>query len=315
MKRIEGIAHFLVTYLYYPAALIGSVAVSYALLQAGWSAGVVVAMNGTLFAALCLALEYAVPETPSWRLDAREAGADVLHGLLTNTIPTALFRILFYSAIVAAAAHLSERFGSSIWPAAWPWPAQLLLALFVAETANYTIHRFLHESRFWPLHAVHHSSQRMYFLLVARKHPIQAFFTYGGRLSALWLVGTPPEILVLYTAATGANGYVQHSNIRLRTGPLSWILATPELHRLHHSERMEESSRNYADVLIFWDLVLETRVVPDDPERLYTGVGLGPDKPLRQTYWEHLKLPFVYNRLRAPEIPTSDAEQAPATPS
>jgi len=301
MHRLERVAHFLVTYAWYPAALLGSVAVSFLLLQAGGSPGLVVAANGTLFAVLCLALEVAAPETPEWRLDGRELRADLLHAVITNTLPTALYRVLFYSVLVSASAWLSARVGAPLWPEAAPWPAQLALALVVVETANYGIHRFLHESRFWPLHAVHHSSQRMYFMIVVRKHPIQAFFTYGGRLSALWLLGAPGDILALYTAVSGANGFVQHSNVHMRTGPLSWILATPEIHRIHHSSRPEESGSNYADVLMLWDVLLGTRSGPDAQQRLYRGLGPGTPRPVEQSYWGHLKLPFVWRSLHAPE--------------
>ncbi len=295
---VARLARWGIEHLYYPTALAASVGVSLVWLEAGWGPGAVVAANGCLFAVLCLGLELALPETSAWRLDRQELRTDVLHALLTNTIPTALFRIAAYSLLVSASAALSAGLGFPLWPGGWPLLAQLPLALLVAEAASYAIHRSLHESRLWPLHAVHHCSPRMYFLLVTRKHPIQAFITYGGRLSVLWLLGVGPELLALYTAVTTTNGYVQHSNIRMRFGPLNWIFATPELHRWHHSREVAESNANYGDVLIVWDWLFGTRILPEGGERLHRGLGLPEGIEVDQTYWGHLALPFRWARLQ-----------------
>ncbi len=277
--------------------LAGSLALGFALLRAGLAATTVVAPCALLSALLCFALERSFPETPHWRLDPGEARADLLHALLSNPIPTLIFRALFYASLAGASAVLAARIGTSLWPDGWPVLAQLGLALLVAEAAAYAIHRFLHRSALWPLHAVHHCSPRMYFLLAVRKHPLQAFVTYGGRLSVLWLLGVPTDVITLYLVLAAANAHVQHANIRMRTGPLGLVFATPELHRLHHSKQSQELDANFGDVLIVWDLLFGTRRVPAaglDP----AGVGL-PGFEVAQTYASHLRLPFAWSRLRA----------------
>jgi sterol desaturase/sphingolipid hydroxylase (fatty acid hydroxylase superfamily) len=309
VPQLVRLARFLVTYLYYPGALAASVAAALVLLEAGIAPGVVVAANGAAFAALCFGLERVVPETPRWRHDPLELRTDVLHALVSNTLPTALFRTLFYALAVAAAARLGAVAGGPLWPVHWPLLAQLPLALVVAEGASYSIHRALHETRLWPLHAVHHSSRRLYFLLVTRKHPVQAFLTYGARLSVLWLLGVPAPVLVLYTVVTTTNGFVQHANLHMRFGPLNWIFATPELHRWHHSKVVEESNANYGDVLIVWDWLFGTRIHPQGEERLHDGLGLPDGFPVEHTYRGHLALPFVWHRRHA-----APERSAPASP-
>lgn len=182
------------------------------------------------------------------------------------------------------------RIGIDLWPHAWPRLAQVGLALVIAEAASYAIHRVLHESRLWPLHAVHHCSPRMYFLLAVRKHPLQAFLSYGGRLSVLWLLGIPADVLAILLALTAAHSFVQHANVRMHTGALGWIFATPELHRLHHSNRSGELDANYGDVLIVYDALLGTRHASDPA--LEPSVGL-PGLEVAQTWWTHLRLPFA----------------------
>lgn len=138
----------------------------------------------------------------------------------------------------------------------------------------------------------------MYFLLSMRKHPLQALVTYGGRLSALWLLGATEEAFALYTVLISANSYLQHSNLRMTTGPLGYVFATPELHRLHHSARPEELNTNYGDSLIVWDRMFGTCLEPDPLEPFHHDVGL-PEIEVGQTYLDHLRLPFEWSRLHA----------------
>ncbi len=298
MGLASRIAHGSLVYLGYPAVLASATALAVVLLDAGLAPGMVVAGVSLLFAALCCGLELGVPETARWRMDPVEVRADVLHAVLSNTIPTALYRAAFYGGIVALSERITAWVGTGLWPQGWPLLGQLALALLVAEAASYTIHRFLHESRLWRLHAVHHCSPRMYFLVAVRKHPLQTFITYGGRLSLLWLLGIPADVLALYTVFTAANSYVQHANLPLRTGPLGWVFATPELHRIHHSRREDELHANYGDVLIVWDWLFGTRRAPDPAAPFHREVGL-PGLSVPQTYVSHLKLPFVWSRLHA----------------
>ncbi len=283
--------------LLYPLVLLGSLLLALALLAADWPPPLVVIFGSLLFALVCFACELAFPARTDWRLEAGEVRADLLHAVLSNPLPAALFRAFFLSLIVGVSDAVTSRVGFALWPLGWPLLAQLALALLVAEAASYAIHRFLHESPLWPLHAVHHCSPRMYFLLAVRKHPLQAFLSYGGRLSALWLLGVPSQVLTVLLVVTAAHSFVQHANVRLRTGPLGWVFATPELHRLHHSNRAGELEANYGDLLIVWDTLFGTRRAPDPRSR--ASVGL-PGLEVPQTYASHLRLPFRWARLADP---------------
>jgi sterol desaturase/sphingolipid hydroxylase (fatty acid hydroxylase superfamily) len=84
----------------------------------------------------------------------------------------------------------------------------------------------------------------------------------------------------------------------MTTGPLGWIFATPELHRLHHSSRPDELDNNYGDSLIVWDRLFGTFRLPGPSRELHAHIGL-PGLELPQTYASHWKLPFAWARLHA----------------
>ena len=228
--------------------LAGSLALGVGLLRSGLAATAVVATCALLSALVCFVLERTFPETPRWKLDPGEARADLLHALLSNPIPTLIYRSLFYA---LAGRRLRRAHGADrLEPVARGWPllAQLGLALLVAEAAAYAIHRHLHRSALWPLHAVHHCSPRMYFLLAVRKHPLQAFITYGGRLSVLWLLGVPPTSSRSTWCSPPPALHVRHANIAC--GRDHSASSSPAgASRLHHSKRSPELDANLGDVL------------------------------------------------------------------
>jgi sterol desaturase/sphingolipid hydroxylase (fatty acid hydroxylase superfamily) len=292
----ESLAARMVRHGVYPLLVFGSLAAAHHSIAAGVAPEVVAAATPIALMPIVLALELTCPETPRWRLDAREVLTDVLHMVLSNSIPMALLRALLFGATAALSDSISAAIGTDLWPLAAPLWAQALLVIAVAELANYWIHRGYHESRLWPLHAVHHCSPRMYFLLSMRKHPLQSLLTYGGRLLPLWLLGAPAGAIAIYTALISANSILQHANVRMTTGRLGLVLATPELHRLHHSRDVAEHNSNYGDSLIVWDRLFRTHRVPEPARPLHEQIGL-PAIEVRQTYWQHLAMPFVWRRL------------------
>lgn len=282
----------------YPAVLLVCVGGAWAWIESGRPPDAIVSLVSFGLAPVMFALERAFPETPRWRLDPGEARADALHMLLSNALPIALVRALLFSTLVAASARISALVGVGLWPASAPLALQGALALFVAELVNYALHRAYHETRLWPLHAVHHCSPRLYFGISVRKHPLQALLTFGGRFSVLWLLSATPEALALYAVWVSANSYLQHANVRMTTGPLGLVLATPELHRTHHSKRIEEHDANYGDALIVWDRLFGTHRAPTPARELHARIGL-PRIEVPQTFAAHWRLPFAWRSLHA----------------
>ena len=75
----------------------------------------------------------------------------------------------------------------------------------------------------------------------------------------------------------------------LRTGPLSYVLATAELHRKHHALDEPALSGNYGTNLILWDIVFGTFKRPREET---TDVGLFGQPAFPHTYFAQLARPF-----------------------
>ncbi len=177
--------------------------------------------------------------------------------------------VQFAVAPVAAAtgAWISATLSVGLWPQDWPLLAQLLLALIVAEFPKYWGHRFMHEwDWLWRFHAVHHSVPRLYWLNASRFHPVDLAIDTALGVATISFVGCGPPVIALFILVTAVHGIFQHCNLKLHLGPLNWFFSMAELHRWHHSRRVEEADNNYGNNLIIWDIVFGTRFLPEDHE-------------------------------------------------
>lgn len=282
----------------FPLVLGLTVYAGFALMQGGMEPAV--AVSPCIFGAYAViaTLERFFPHWDSWLRSNGDLRVDV-GWLVTNGLVNRVTEPLILGAVVLLATGVESEFGAGYWPHAWPLLAQLALALVLAEFVEYWAHRAMHEVDWlWRFHAVHHSAPRLYFLNAVRFHPIDLAIVGTGKLIPLALLGASPEVMALVTLFAGVHGAFQHSNLKLRLGPLNWIFSMAELHRWHHSPITAESNRNYGGNLILWDIVFGTRWLPSDrepPEEI--GMETLPNFP--QGYFRQIASPFTWQQVVA----------------
>jgi len=239
------------------------------------------------------------PYERPWLRSHGDVGTDVLHAVFSDVVCKQIVRGLTQAGAVAVAGALAARTGGRLWPVHWPLAAQLALALLVAELAQYWLHRFEHErDGLWRIHATHHSAPRLYWLNAARLHPADTTLLYLTGYVPLIVLGCPEIVIALFAVFDAVFGTVQHCNIDLPLGPLNYVLSNPELHRWHHSRRLDEANANYGSNLIVWDLAFGTYFLPHDRRPpVDVGVADMPDFP--QDYRGQMLSPFRWRALRA----------------
>lgn len=253
-------------------------------------------VTGTILASgiAILVMQRVHPAVHAWRNWGDDAIVDLLHLTLSTGGGGEGVRALLFGALYAAAAALTRWVGASVWPETWPWWAQFVVALLVSDLAAYAVHRLSHAwEPAWRFHALHHSSERLHTFSSGRNHPVHSAFTYAAQMTPLILLGAPTETVALLSVFTGVLGLLQHSNIAFVHGPLNWVFATADLHRWHHSARRAESSTNYGNNLIVWDIVFGTRRLPSD-RRLPDAVGHGPNAAFPRDFLGHLASPWTW---------------------
>lgn len=284
------------TYGTFPAIFGGAMTLALVGMARGWDP-VWTAMGATAAVVLALfVLERAHPYQRDWLHSRGDLRTDVMHNLVNFWIPE-VYTVLFVGGFTLLGARLSDAVGGSLWPARWPLAAQLLLALVIGELGTYWIHRLMHENAFlWRFHAAHHSAPRLYWLNAARFHPLDLFAQQFVALTPLVLLGAGVPVIALHTLFTAVHGLFQHCNVDVRLGPLNWFFSMAELHRWHHSKRLQEANTNYGANIIWWDVVFGSRFLPSDREPpTEIGIDALPDFP--SDYWGHLTSPVRWKEI------------------
>jgi len=264
---------------------------------ARWGFPEAVSVGGVTCATILilLVLQRTQPYRLSWRNWSKQAGVDLLHGAFCTIGVTAIFQATVVGLVYMAADWMAQQIGWSLWPSDWPLWLQVPVALCVADFGAYWFHRMAHRLPIlWRIHALHHSSEQLYVLSSARNHPFNVIGTFSVSVFPLVLLGCDGELLMLVSVFTAIQGLLQHANINFRLGAFNWILAGPELHRIHHSTHMSESNSNFGSNLILWDILFGTRTLPH--HRHVGSVGL-PDMSFHRNFFRHLVSPFQWKKL------------------
>ncbi|WP_211232086.1 sterol desaturase family protein [Pseudoduganella violaceinigra] len=246
---------------------------------------------------LCLLCAIFLPLERRFAVHQEEAGERQRWPDLFYYFANSLLPMLLLAVPMALAAQLSRSIVPAAVPttlSALPLAARLLLALLVSDLCAYWAHRLAHR---WPLlwrfHAVHHSPTHVYFLTNTRAHPVDLLFVRFCGLLPLYVLGlagpsvagsaTPVAVILLGSVW----GFFIHSNIRVRLGPLEWLLSTPAFHHWHHT-RHEHIDRNFAAMLPLLDRIFGTYYLPRTWPADY-----GTDTPVASDLGGQLAAPFA----------------------
>jgi len=157
---------------------------------------------------------------------------------------------------------------------------------------------------------VHHADTRLDVSTTVRFHPLEFVFSIPITLAGIILLGAPPISILLYEVLDAGITVFSHANVRLPPWidrPLSLLIVTPDVHRVHHSSSQPETDSNYGAVLTIWDRLLGTyrRKQGDALVAQETGLSEVQDSRSRNPLWL-LILPFIRLRCR----PNNSREQA-----
>jgi sterol desaturase/sphingolipid hydroxylase (fatty acid hydroxylase superfamily) len=159
----------------------------------------------------------------------------------------------------------------------------------------YLWHVLTHRVPFlWRFHAVHHVDLDLDASTALRFHFGELAVSVPYRAAQVVLLGVDAEALSYWQMFLSLSILFHHSNVRLPhkvESALSWLLVTPRMHGIHHSNEPGEANTNWSSGLAWWDRIHRTFRLDVPQEQIHIGVK-GIDTEERVRLPEILTQPF-----------------------
>jgi sterol desaturase/sphingolipid hydroxylase (fatty acid hydroxylase superfamily) len=189
-------------------------------------------------------------------------------------------------------------------------PVRFVLALVLLDGWMYCWHRANHAIPFlWRFHRMHHSDRHMDVTTATRFHLGEHVGSAALRLGLIPLLGFEVWNLVIYDTLVIAFTQFHHADISIGRWDrwLRWLIVTPYMHKVHHSDWRQETDSNYSTVFSIWDRLFGSFRMRSDPKTLVFGLGDFPDASW-QTWWGMMKTPFVNPSGESIQPPAEESE-------
>lgn len=171
-----------------------------------------------------------------------------------------------------------------------PMWVQAVAVYVLVDFSGYWTHRLFHRGRWWPFHAVHHSSEDLDWLGSLRVHPVNDLVNKLAQAAPVLLLGFNPLVTLSTAPVLTFYAIFLHANVNWDFGPLRAVISTPVFHRWHHSRDREAWDKNFAGLLPLWDILFGTYYMPRGryPE------NFGICEPMPRGYLGQLWEPFAW---------------------
>jgi sterol desaturase/sphingolipid hydroxylase (fatty acid hydroxylase superfamily) len=233
------------------------------------------------------ALETGIPLRARQRAHLRTNLALTLLTLATNALANTV--------LVTALVRLEPAGFGLLRLAAWPPLLTAAVTITALDLGAYAVHVAMHKVPvLWRVHAVHHADPAVDVTTSLRQHPGEGVLRYGAMAGVAVALGATPGAFAVYRLWSALNALLEHANVRppLRLDALcSLVVATPNMHKVHHSRWCEETDSNYGNIFALFDRFFATFTPSERGPHVTFGLD-GFDDPARQTTAALLALPF-----------------------
>ena len=175
------------------------------------------------------------------------------------------------------------------------WAYVLLGVLLLDFIGAYLAHYVEHKVKpLWMVHLVHHTDHHVDTTTANRHHPLESVIRFVFTLAGVFIVGTPIAIVFLYQSLSLVATQFSHANIKLPKrvdAILSYIIVSPNMHKVHHHYRLPYTDSNYGNIFSIWDRLFGTYMTLD-PKLIVYGVDTFPDEEANGKIGTLLKQPF-----------------------
>lgn len=166
-----------------------------------------------------------------------------------------------------------ERFGLIYWLNASVVVTIIISALMLDFFGAWLSHVIEHKiPLFWRMHIIHHTDNNVDVTSGLRHHPLESVWRGLFFLIAIVISGAPMYGVMIYQTLLTVFTGVTHANISLPRPIdkiMSYILVSPNMHKVHHHWKQPYTDSNYGGVFSIWDRIFGTFKTLDPKEIRY----------------------------------------------
>ena len=210
---------------------------------------------------------------------------------------TLMLRLLVPTATMGAAIYAQQHGWGLLNLVALPELAAVAIAVVLLDGLIYAQHLVFHlVPPLWRIHRMHHADVDLDVTSGTRFHPIEMLLSMGIKLAAVMALGAPAVAVFVFELVLNLMAMFNHSNIQIPVYVdrwLRWLIVTPDMHRVHHSDIPAEHNQNFGFNLAVWDHIFGTYTAHPSLGQRDMVLGLPNRDPSKtQTLWWLLAVPF-----------------------
>ena len=199
------------------------------------------------------------------------------HNILLVVVNTVLMRMIFPVFPLGIALWASLEGWGLFNLIALPTLLEVILGVVLLDLAIYAQHVVFHKVPvLWRLHRMHHADTEIDVTTGSRFHPIEIALSLIIKMVLIAALGAPAAAVIIFEVILNGAAMFNHANVKLPEPVdrvIRWVLVTPDMHRVHHSDIVEETDSNYGFNLSCWDRIFGTYT--DQPRQGHLGMTIG----------------------------------------
>lgn len=138
----------------------------------------------------------------------------------------------------------------------------IIIGVLALDFSSWLVHLVMHKNAYlWRYHLIHHSDNKVDVSTGLRHHPGDSFLRGIFFLLLIFVSGAPMYSVMIYQTLVVITTAFTHANISLPPmldKVLSYILISPNMHKVHHHWKQPYTDSNYGAVFSFWDRLFMT---------------------------------------------------------
>jgi sterol desaturase/sphingolipid hydroxylase (fatty acid hydroxylase superfamily) len=167
----------------------------------------------------------------------------------------------------------AKQFGLVYWFNASVIVTLIISALALDLFGGWLSHMIEHKvPLFWRMHIIHHADNNVDVTSALRHHPLESVWRGIFFLMAIIICGAPIYAVMIYQTILTIFVAFTHANISLPLWldkSLSYVLVSPNMHKVHHHWKQPYTDSNYGAVFSIWDRLFRTYLELDKSKLRY----------------------------------------------